>query len=100
VAGGLEPAQHPFSDIRRDRPQGGDEVSQKARGVVVPFVQRQPGGRPTATGEPFTEERGFAEAGGGTDEGQFAVQALVQALGQAGARDDSRLRRGDIEFSG
>jgi hypothetical protein len=75
--GGLERAQHPFSDIRRDRPQGGDEVSQKARGVVIPFVQRQPGGRPTATGEPFTEERGFAEAGGGGDEGQLAVQILV-----------------------
>ncbi|MBA3424393.1 MAG: hypothetical protein H0U04_07555, partial [Rubrobacter sp.] len=64
------------------------------------FVQRQPGGRPTATGEPFTEERGFAEAGGGRDEGQFAVQALVQTFDQAGAEDDFGPRPGEIEFSG
>jgi hypothetical protein len=95
-----EHPQHPFSDIRRNGPQRGDEVSQKACGVAVRFVQRQPGGRPTATGEPFTEERGFAEAGGGRDEGQFAVQALVQSLDQARSEDDSRPRRGEIEFGG
>ena len=39
----LDHAQHPFSDIRRNRLQSGDEVSQKTCGVVIPFVQRQPG---------------------------------------------------------
>ena len=41
---GLEHTQHPFSNIRRNRLQSSDEVSQKACGVVIPFVQRQPGG--------------------------------------------------------
>ena len=96
----MECSYHPFSDIRRDRLQGGDEVRQKACGVVIPFVQREPGGRSPATGEPFAEERGFTEAGGGGDEGQSAVKTLVQVLGQAGAEDNSRLRWGEIEFSG
>ena len=42
---GLERTQHPCSNLRRNRLQGGDEVGQKAGGVVIPFVQRQPGGR-------------------------------------------------------
>jgi hypothetical protein len=46
------------------------------------------------------EERGFTKAGGGGDEGQFAVQTLVEALDQAGAEENSGPRRGDIEFSG
>jgi hypothetical protein len=39
----VEHTQHPCSDIRRNRLQGSDKVSQKACGVVIPFVQRQPG---------------------------------------------------------
>src|SRR5450756_2378694 len=39
---GLEHTQHPFSNIRHNRLQSRDEVSQKAGGVVIPFVQRQP----------------------------------------------------------
>ena len=42
---GLEHTQHPFSDICANRLQSSDEVSQKACGVVIPFVQRQPGNR-------------------------------------------------------
>ena len=39
---GLERSQHPISNIRRNRLQSRDEVSQKAGGIVIPFVQRQP----------------------------------------------------------
>jgi hypothetical protein len=80
--------------------QSSDEVSQKACGVVIAFAQRQPCGRSLATGDPFAEEGGFTEAGGGRDEGQSAVQTLVEVLDQAWAWDDFRLRWGDIEFSG
>jgi hypothetical protein len=97
---GLERTQHPFPDIRRDRLQSGDEVSQEACGVVISLIKRQPGGRLRAAGEPFAEERGFAEACGGGDEGQPAVQTLVEVLDQAGAEDDSGPRWGSIEFSG
>ncbi len=87
---GLEHSQHPCSNIRRNRLQSRDEVSQKAGGVVIPFVQRQPGDRSLATSDPFADQRGFAKAGGGRDEGQFTArrQALVQPLDQAGAGDN------------
>jgi hypothetical protein len=77
------------------------EVSQKACGVFVPLVQRQPGGLSPATGDPFADQRGFAKAGGGGDEGQSAVvQTFVQPLGQAGTGHDSRLGLGNVEFGG
>src|SRR5829696_2069990 len=50
---GLERTQHAFSDIRCNRLQSGDEVSQKAWGVAIPSVQRQPGGWSLASGDPF-----------------------------------------------
>ena len=90
----------PCANSRRNRLQRSDEVGQKACGVVIPFVQRQPGGRPRAAGDPCADQRGFAKAGGGRDEGQFAVQTLVQPLDQAGAEDHVRPRWGDIEFRG
>src|SRR3972149_1513065 len=96
----VEHTQHPFSNIRRNRLQSSDEISQKACGVVIPFVQRQPGGRSLATGDPFADQRGFTKAGGGRGEGQFAVQTLVQPLDQAGGGDNFRPRWGDIKFSG
>ncbi len=96
----MEHTRHPFSDIRRNRLQSGYEAGQKACGVAILFVQRQPGGRSLAAGDPFAEQPGFAEAGGGTDEGQFAVRNLVQPLDQAGAVDGFRTRRGNVKFSG
>jgi hypothetical protein len=61
--------------MRRDRLQSGDEISQKAGGIVIPFVQRQPGGQLFAAGEPFADQRGFAKAGRGRDE-SYAWRAL------------------------
>ena len=97
---GLEHTQHPCANRRRNRLQRSDEVGQKAGGVVIPFVQRQPGDRSLATGDPFADQRGFAKAGGGRDEGQFAVQPLVQPLDQARAEDHVRPRWRDIQFRG
>src|SRR5256714_14572042 len=99
----LERTQHAFSNSRRNRLQSSDEVRQKACGVVLPFVQRQPGGtgpRSLDSLDPFTDQRGFPKASGGSDEGQFAVQTLVQPLDQAGADDNVRPKRGDIQFRG
>ena len=72
---GLEHTQHPFSNIRRNRLQRSDEVGQKACGVAIPFVQRQPGGRSLATGDPFADQRGFPKAGGGRDEASACVRS-------------------------
>ncbi len=79
---GLKRTQHPFSNIRRYRLQSSDEVSQKAYGVVIPIVQRQPGGWTLATGDPFADQSGLAKARRGRDESQFSVQTSVQMLDQ------------------
>ena len=73
---GLEHTQHPCSKYSASkRLQSRDEVSQKACGVAIPFVQRQPGGRSLAAGDPFADQRGFAKAGRGRDEGQSGVRS-------------------------
>jgi len=63
--------------------QGGYEVGQKTGGMVVPFVQRNPGDRQLALQAPFAEHGGLAETGRRRDEGQLALYPLVQLLGQA-----------------
>jgi len=105
--GGLERSQHLCSDAGEEGLQRRDEVGQKARGRAVRCVQRKPGdANPSfarlATGEPFADQRGLAEAGGGRDEGQFVAgrETLVQPLDQPGARDHLGSRWGDIEFGG
>ena len=90
--GRLEYTQHPFPNIRVNRLQTSDQVSEKACGVVIPQVQRHPGDRPLATGDPFADKRGFAKARRGRDEGQFPVRTLVQPLDQARTKDDFRPR--------
>ncbi len=59
---GLERAHHPFSDFRRNRLQGGDQVKQKARGIVIPVVERQPGGRSPAACDPFADHAWFCRS--------------------------------------
>ncbi len=57
-------------------------------------------GRSSASGKPFTYQRGFAKTSGGRDERQFAVQPLVEPLEQAGAADHVGPRPRDIQFRG
>src|SRR3712207_8816789 len=52
---GLEQTQHTFSNVRSNRLQGSDEVSQEACWVVIPFVQRKPGGWPLRSEEHTSE---------------------------------------------
>ena len=73
---GLERGQRALSHVRRDRLQRRDQIGQKAGGVVVAFVQRQPGGRQAAAGDPLADQRGLAKPGGGGDQGQFTGQSL------------------------
>src|SRR6266508_3125737 len=77
---GLEDTHHPCSNRGRNRLQSSDEIRQKACGVVLSFIQRQPGNRSLASGDPFADQRGFAKAGRSRDEGQLALQTLVQPL--------------------
>ncbi len=91
---------HPFSKSGRNRLHSSHEVRQKAYGVVLPFVQGQPGGWSPAPDEPLADQGGFPKAGGGRDERQLAVQTLVQPLAQAGAADHVRPKPRDIQFRG
>src|SRR5215203_5321595 len=52
---GLDHAQHPFSYARCNRPQSSGEMGQEACGIVIPFVQRQPGNRSRLGYDPFAE---------------------------------------------
>ena len=63
----LQHTQHPFSKMWRNRLQSHNEVSQKASGVAIRFVQRQPGGGSFVGGEPCTDQRGFAKTSRGSD---------------------------------
>ncbi len=111
---GLKNTQHSFSNIRHNpfdfappagtsqgkRLQSSNKISQKACEVVIPFIQRQPGDRLPATGDPFADQRGFTKTGGGGDEGQLAArrEAIVQLLDQTRAEDNFSPRWGDVKF--
>ena len=97
---GLERSQHPGANRRRNRLQRSDQVGQKACGVAIPLVQRQPGGRSRTPGDPCADQRGFAKASGGRNERQLAVQARVQPLQQARAENRVRSRWRAIQFRG
>jgi len=71
---GLEHSQNPFSDIRRNCLQHSNEICQEAGWVVISFVQRQPGGRTIAVGEPFADQCCLAKTGRGRYEGEFVAK--------------------------
>ena len=77
-----------FAKLRRNRLQSSNEISPKAGRIVVPLIQREPGDGTLAAVDPFAQQRGLAEACRGGDEGELAVQASVQPLEQARARDE------------
>src|SRR2546429_7053612 len=97
---GLYHPRPPFPNAMLKLLQSSHEVLQKECGVVLPFAQRQPGHLPVATSHPCADQRGFAKASGGSDEGQFAVQTLVQPLEQARAADNVRPKPREIQFRG
>ena len=85
---GLEHIQHPCSHIRRNRLQSSDEVSQKVRGIVIPFVQRQPGDAnlgfaSLATGGPFADQRSFTKTSGRRDEGHLACSEVLRSVARS-----------------
>jgi hypothetical protein len=67
---------------------GNDGVAPGIGRVVVALIQRISDDRPQAAGYSFAQQRRFAKAGWGGDEGQFAVQPRVQPLDQARGRDE------------
>ena len=66
--------------------------------VVVAFVQRQPGDRSLATGDPFADQRGFAKAGRCAHQNQLASGA-GHAVAQPGAVHLAGLRGGGRELA-
>ena len=96
--GGLEGTQRPFPNLWRHCPERGDQVFEEARRVAIGFVEREPGDRTIATGDPFAEQGGFAKARRGGDEGDFVVQAIVETRDESRPGDSPWPGPGDIEF--
>jgi len=65
---------------------GNDGVAPEIGQVVVAFVQRMSDDRPQAAGYSFAQQRRFAKAGWGGDQGQLAMDVRVQLPNQARAR--------------
>ena len=76
--------------IRLNCLQCSDEIREKACGVVIPFIQRQPGDRSLKAGDPFADHCGFTKSGGGGDEGELVteLQTLIEPFDQLGAGDE------------
>ena len=94
-AGRLEQTRHDPAQAGLHRLQGGDQVGEKARGVVVAPVQREPGHLWPAssvipTVDPLDHQGGLAIAGGGRHQRQATTPApsLFQALDQARSRHE------------
>jgi len=109
--GRLQRREDAGAEAGDNRLQGGDEIGEKARGVAVRFLQRQPGDAQlwlavVESGHPGSNEHGLAGTGGRRDEGEFAGEALVlaqvltQPFQQVGTGNGSGPRRGDIQFGG
>ena len=98
--GRTQRGQHALAERRVNALQRGDQVGQEAGGIAVALVQRQPGGGPRPAGQPFAEQGGLASAGGGRDQGQFAVQPGVQPFHQPRTGDQVGRRGGQVELGG
>ncbi len=72
--------------------QGGNQVGEKARGIVVLRFQGEPGDRGAALGTPLSQQGRFAKPGRGRDEGEGACQTLLESPDEASARDQVRAR--------
>jgi hypothetical protein len=77
-------------------------MGEKALGIVVAFIEREPSDGLLTTGEPFADEGGFAKPGRGRDEGNAGrvTQPVIETLDEAGAEDCPGPGRGNVEFGG
>jgi hypothetical protein len=94
----LQHSCNPGTGICGNRLDRRHEVGEEPRRVVVSLVQRQPGAGVSACGDPFAHQGCLAKSGRRGDEGELAMQSVVQLVEQAGAGDDQRPDRGNVEL--
>ena len=87
VAEGIGAPPTTRSDTLLNRLQGGDEVAEKAGGIAIPCVQRQPGRRQLALGQPIADQHGLPKPGWCRDQRQPVVEPFIQPLDQPGTND-------------
>ena len=90
-----------LANPRLHRLQCSDEVSPEQRWLIVVLVKRDPCPRPFAgrgSCQPFSQHRRLAETRRRGDQGQLALDPLVQALDQSRTRYQPRTPLGDIEL--
>ena len=77
-----EQRRHPFGDPGAGPGQRGHRVPPEPGRVIVPRIQRQPGGRLLAAPGPVGQQHRLATPGRGAHQGQPARGALIQLCRQ------------------
>src|SRR2546425_9382546 len=80
--------------------QGGKQVGEEARWVIVLGLEGEPGSGDGTGGQPVGEQGGFAEPGRCRKEDQCPLQALLQSLDQARTIHQVWARSRNVEFGG
>src|SRR5437588_3641690 len=95
------------SERTRAGPKGGitglegcQHSREEAQRVVVLRIQGQPGGGHSALSQKLRQQRGFPEAGRGTQQDEGLLQTLPEALDEASAMNQPGRRAGHVEPGG
>ena len=80
--------------------QGGNQGGEEAYRFVVRWLKREPDHRDGRRGQPVGEQGGFAEASRSRKQGQWPLQALLEALDQTGTMHQLWTWAWNVEFGG
>ena len=80
--------------------EGRQHCPEEAQWVVVLCIQGQPGGGHPALSQKLRQQRGFPEAGRGTQQDEGLPQTLPEALEEASAMNQPGRRAGRMEPGG
>ena len=89
-------------EVRIDGPQGSHDVADESGGVVVVFVERDPGCRTRLSRHPLAQQRRLTKAGRGRQDRQLAAgtRALIQLVNQMLALNQLWSRPNRIKLRG
>ena len=100
----MEGVEHPGSQIRFGRLEGGNKVGEKTGRIVVLFIQGKPGSPDAVIGKPLADQRCFSKTRRSGDEcqlpGEFfpPKQVLIQKSAQFRSFDSFNAGRRNVEF--
>ena len=86
------------NSLRVEGTDSGEKIIQKHGEVAVVFVQRQPGNWPVYFVQPLDQQRGFAVASRGGDEGKVSLWIVLEVINQARPGDEIAANHRLAEF--